>query len=63
MGKLILLIIGLLISMFGVIMIFDARLLTQKLFGFGDQNEATAGLKIIGFVVAIIGGLIVFFNI
>ena len=63
MEKLILLIIGLLIAMMGVIMVFDARLLTQKLFGFGDQNEATAGFKIIGFVVAIVGGLIVFFNI
>ena len=63
MEKLILLIIGLLIAMMGVIMVFDARLLTQKLFGFGDQNEATAGLKIIGFVVAIVGGLIVFINI
>lgn len=63
MGKVILLIIGLIIAILGVIMIFDARLLTQKFFGFGDQNEATAGFKIIGFVVAIIGGLIVFFNI
>ena len=63
MGKLILLIIGLLIGMFGVIMIFDARMLTQKFFGFGDQNEATAGFKILGFVIAIVGGLIVFFNI
>ena len=42
-------------------MIFDARLLTQKLFGFGDQNEASAGFKILGFVIAIIGALIVFF--
>lgn len=63
MEKMILLIIGLLIAMLGVIMIFDARLLTQKFFGFGDQNEATAGFKILGFFVAIIGGLIVFFNI
>lgn len=63
MGKLILLIIGLLIAMIGTIMVFDARLLTKKLFGFGDQNEATAGLKILGFVVAIIGALIIFFNI
>lgn len=63
MGRIVLLIIGLLIAMLGVIMIFDARLLTQKFFGFGDQNEATAGFKIIGFVIAIIGGLIVFFNI
>lgn len=63
MGKVILLIIGLLIAILGIIMIFDARFLTQKFFGFGDQNEATAGFKIIGFVVAIIGGLIVFFNV
>lgn len=62
MGKLVLLIIGLLIAILGVIMIFDARMLTQKFFGFGDQNEATAGFKIIGFIVAIIGALIVFFN-
>lgn len=62
MGKIILLIIGLLIAMLGIIMIFDARFLTQRFFGFGDQNEATAGFKIIGFVVAIIGALIVFFN-
>lgn len=61
MGKLILLFIGLLIAILGTIMIFDARLLTQKFFGFGDQNEATAGFKILGFFVAIIGGLIVFF--
>lgn len=63
MGRVILLIIGLLIAIIGIIMIFDARLLTQKFFGFGDQNEATAGFKIIGFVVAIIGGLIILFNI
>ena len=63
MGKLILLIIGLLIGILGVIMIFDARLLTQKFFGFGDQNEATAGFKILGFLVAIVGGVIVFLNI
>ena len=63
MGKIILTIIGLVIAIIGIIMIFDARLLTQKFFGFGDQNEATAGFKIIGFVIAIIGGLIIFFNI
>ena len=62
MGKVILIMIGLLIAILGIIMIFDARLLTQKFFGFGDQNEATAGFKIIGFIVAIIGALIVFFT-
>ena len=55
------LIIGLIIAMIGVIMIFDARFLTQKFFGFGDQNEASAGFKILGFIIAIIGALIIFF--
>ena len=62
MGKIILTMIGLMIAMIGVIMVFDGRLLTQRFFGFGDQNEATAGFKIVGFIIAIIGGLIVFFQ-
>lgn len=43
-------------------MIYDARILTKKFFGFGDQNEGASGLKILGFIFAIIGGLIVYFN-
>lgn len=62
-GKIILMLIGLLLAMMGVIMVYDARILTKKLFSFGDQNEASWGLKILGFIVAIIGGLIVFFSI
>lgn len=45
----------------GVILIYDARLITKKFFGFGDQNEGSQGLKILGFIIAIIGGLILFF--
>lgn len=62
-GKVILMFIGLLLAMVGVIMVYDARILTKKLFSFGDQNEASSGLKILGFIIAIVGGLIVFFNI
>lgn len=58
----VLLIIGLIITVIGVIMVYDARILTKKLFGFGDQNEATAGLKILGFLLAIIGVLLIYFN-
>ena len=57
------LIIGTLITLLGTVMVFDARTLTKKLFSFGDQNEATSGLKIIGFIIAIIGALIIYFNI
>lgn len=63
MLKTILIIIGVLIALLGTIMVFDARSLTKKLFSFGDQNEATSGLKILGFFMAIIGALLVYFNI
>ena len=55
-------IIGAVILMLGVILVYDARSITTRMFGFGDQNEATAGFKILGFVIAIIGALIIFFN-
>lgn len=45
----------------GVIMIYDARILTKKFFGFGDQNEGASGLKILGYILSIIGGVILFF--
>ena len=61
MGQIILKIIGLIIASSGVIMVLDARYLTKRFFGFGDQNQATLGFKILGFVIAIIGGLIVYF--
>lgn len=51
----------LLLILLGVIMIYDARILTKKFFGFGDQNEGSSGLKILGFIFAIIGGIILFF--
>ena len=61
-GKLILIVICMLLILAGVIMIFDARIITKKLFGFGDQNEGVLGLKIVGFVLSIIGGGIIFFS-
>ena len=63
MGKVILIIIGLIIATIGVICIFDARVITKKMFGFWDQNEGSTGLKILGFLVSITGALIIYFNI
>lgn len=63
MLQIIIRLIGLLITLFGVILIYDARIITKKFFGFGDQNEGASGLKILGFLIVIIGGLIVYFNI
>ncbi len=62
MLQIIIKLISVLMVLMGVIMIYDARILTKKFFGFGDQNEASNGLKILGFILAIIGGLILFFN-
>ena len=56
-------ILGLILSTVGVILIYDARDISKKIFGFGDQNEASAGLKILGFLMSIIGVLIIYFNI
>jgi hypothetical protein len=59
----ILMMIGIVIALFGVILVYDARPITKKVFGFGDQNEATMGLKIVGFILSMIGSLLIFFNV
>ena len=61
--KTLFILIGLFLATAGVICVYDARLITKKFFGFGDQNEASMGLKILGFIIAISGGLIIYFNI
>ena len=63
MVQLIIKIILLVMVLVGLIMVYDARIITKKFFGFGDQNEASSGLKILGFILAIIGGLILYFNV
>ena len=54
--------ISAIILLIGVILIFDARIITKRFFGFGDQNEASNGLKILGFILILVGGLIMYFN-
>lgn len=54
--------ISFIVMMIGVIMIFDARKLTKKWFSFHDQNEGSKWLKIGGFVLVIIGILVLYFN-
>lgn len=61
MLQIILRLIGAIIVLLGVVLIYDARIITKKLFGFGDQNEATSGLKILGAIVSIIGAMIIVF--
>ena len=54
-------IIALLIILVGVILIYDARPITKKFFGFGDQNEGALGLKIFGFIFVIVGCVLLLF--
>lgn len=48
-------IIGLIFVGIGVVSIFDARKITNKLFSFQDVNEGTKYLKIFGFLIALLG--------
>ena len=57
----ILAIIGTIIIMFGIIFIYDARQLTKKVFSVSDQNGATFAFKLIGFILSIVGGLLILF--
>ena len=62
MFKVVMMLISAIMILIGVILIYDARLITKKFFGFGDQNEGSSGLKILGFLIVIICGLILYFN-
>ena len=62
MGQIILRLIGALILLAGIILIYDARIITKKMFGFGDQNEATSGFKILGIILSIVGAVIIYFS-
>ena len=61
MGQIVLKLIGALILLVGVILIYDARIITKKMFGFGDQNEATSGFKILGVLLSVVGAVIIYF--
>lgn len=56
-----LVLVGAILTAIGIILIYDARPITKKFFGFGDQNEATLGLKMFGFIFTVIGGVLLLF--
>ncbi len=58
MKSIIIKLIALIMILIGVLFIYDARILSDKWFGFGDQNQATSGIKILGFIFSIIGTII-----
>ena len=60
--KIFLLFIGVISAVIGVKLVYDARPIVKKYFSFGDKNEATLGLKMFGFIMLIIGGLLLYYN-
>ncbi len=61
MFQIIVKIIGLVMILVGVTLIYDARILTKRFFSFGDQNDASSGLKILGFILSMLGAIIIYF--
>ena len=51
-------IIGSSIALVGTCIALDARRLVKKYFNFGEENNASMGLKIVGLIIVFIGGLI-----
>lgn len=63
MMQIILNLISMIIILVGTISIFEARNISKKIFSFADQNNSTAILKIVGFIICIIGLMIIKINI
>ena len=60
MLEILLRLIGALILLFGVVCIYDARLITRTKFNFGNENDTTSGFKIFGTLLCIVGGLMLY---
>lgn len=55
MGKIILILLSTIMIAISVTMIYDARMIAQKMFSSNETNETTKVLKIVGFIVMLIG--------
>ena len=55
--KIILSIVGALISLAAVVLIYNARKIVRERFSFGDQNSGTLAVKTIGMVLFCVGML------
>lgn len=60
--RIFLLFIGIIALVSGIKFIYDARPIVKKYFSMSDLNTAVLGLKILGFLLIILGGLIIYFK-
>ena len=52
--------VGSVLMLIGVVLVFEGRRVVRKYFDFGEENLATQGIKIFGFILATIGGFMMF---
>lgn len=52
--------IGSVIALVGVILVFDGRRVAKKYFDYGEENIATTSVKSLGFIIAVIGAVMMF---
>lgn len=51
-------IIGSVLAFIGVIFIYEGRRLIKKYFNYGEENIATLGMKLLGALLALTGGIL-----
>ena len=51
-------ILGAFIVLLGLFLVLDSRRLVKKYFNFGEENTAVLGMKIMGFAIIVVGGII-----
>lgn len=52
--------IGSIIALVGCVLIFDGRRVAKKYLDYGEENIATTSVKGLGFLIAIIGAVMMF---
>ena len=57
-----LLFIGIASLLFGIKLVYDARPIVKKYFSLGESNDVTNTVKVIGTILLIIGGFLIYFN-
>ena len=60
MEKILMIILGLILDAIGVIFIYDARIIANRMFKQENQNKRSSDLKVLGFILAIIGTIIIY---
>lgn len=63
MKQILLILFSLILVTIGVVFIYDARIITNKLLNARKQNKGSFIFKIIGIILSIIGVLIIYFSV